>query len=192
MNKKMLAAVATALFLPAAAIAADGAFAADKNLSYTFGELAYNDLDAGNASIDGLSVEGSYEFTDMFFGFASFADLGGEGYDSTTLNFGVGAAIGLTDNVDGYGKIGIVQNDTSFGPADVDDSGFGLEFGVRSMVARNIEVFGDVQYVDIYEDSETGFEIGGRYWLNQDLGFSLAYTDVDESDGLMLAARYHF
>ncbi|HEX7048461.1 MAG TPA: outer membrane beta-barrel protein [Gammaproteobacteria bacterium] len=192
MNKKTIAAVLAALILPTAAIAADGAFAADKNLKYTFGELGYNDLDAGGASIDGLSVEGSYEFTDLFFGFASFSDIGGDGYDSTTLTFGAGAAIGLTDKVDGYGKIGIVQNDTSSGAFDADDSGFALEFGVRSLVAQNIEVFGDIQYVDIYEDSETGFELGGRYWMNSDLGFSVAYTDVDDTDGLMLAARYHF
>ncbi|HEX6930082.1 MAG TPA: outer membrane beta-barrel protein [Gammaproteobacteria bacterium] len=194
MKKKTIAAAIAALMLPAAAIAADadGVLAADKNLSYTFGELAYHDLDAAGASVDGLGVEGSYEFTDMFFGFASFDDIGGEGYDSTTLTVGVGAAIGLTDKVDGYGKLGIVQNDTSFGPSETDDSGFGLEFGVRAMAAENIEVFGDIQYVDIYEDSQTGFELGGRYWMNQDLGFSLAYTDVEDSDGLVLAARYHF
>src|SRR5690606_31051644 len=101
-------------------------------------------------------------------------------------------AIGLTDKVDGYGKLGIVQNDTSIGATDIDDSGFGLEFGVRAMVAKNIEAFGSLQYVDIYEDSQTGFEIGGRYWMNEDLGFSLAFSDVEDTDGLVLAARYHF
>ena len=192
MNKKMIVAAAAALFLPVAAFAADGTFAADKNLSYTFGELSYNDLDTGAASVDGLGVEGSYEFTDMFFGFASFDDIGGDGYDSTTLTLGVGAAIGLTDKVDGYGKLGIVQNDTSAGPVDIDDSGFGLEFGVRAMVAKNIEAFGSLEYVDIYADSQTGFEIGGRYWVNEDLGVSLAFSDVEDTDGLVLAARYHF
>ncbi|HEX7029604.1 MAG TPA: outer membrane beta-barrel protein [Gammaproteobacteria bacterium] len=188
MNKNVIAAAAAALFLPAGAIAADGAFAADKNLSYTYGQFGYSDRDFDGPSADGFDIEGSYEVTDMVFVFGSYSDLSGD-FDSSALTFGAGAAIGLTDTVDGYGKVAFI--DSEIGP--VDDSGLGLEFGVRSMIADKIELFGDLQYVDIYDDTDTILELGGRYWMQDNLGFSVSYQDGDfTGSGITLAARYGF
>lgn len=190
MNKKIIAAVA-ALALPVAAIAADSnddMFAADKNFSYTYGQFGYTDRDFDGASADGFEIEGSFELTDMLFVVGGYSDLSGDG-DSSTLNLGVGAAIGLNENLDGYAQFNFLQND--LGP--IDDTGYGLEFGVRSMIAEQVELFGDLKYVDIYEDTDTILELGGRYWMDDNLGFSLSYEDGDfTGSGITLAARYNF
>lgn len=181
MNKKIIAAVAVALALPVAAGAAETAF------SYTYGELGYTDMDSEGASADGLGLEGSFQFMEQVFGFASYEDLSGD-FDNSTLTVGAGYVHPLTANVDGVAKLALVNSDVGFD----DDTGFGLEFGVRAMVVPQVEVFGNFSYVDIYEDSSTGFELGGRYWIQDNFGLSLAYNDIEDADGFTLAARYNF
>lgn len=174
MKKNIVAAAVAALVLPTAAFA-------DNGLSYTFGEVSY--IDFGDAG-DGLGLEGSYKFHEMLFGFAEYQGID----DSDTLAFGIGAATALNETVDGFAKLAFVSNDSG----SADDTGIGLEFGVRAMIVKQVEAFGSFTYVDIYEDSQTGFEVGGRYWLQDNLGVSLSYSDIEDSDGITLAARYNF
>ncbi|HEX7029605.1 MAG TPA: hypothetical protein VF254_03345 [Gammaproteobacteria bacterium] len=190
MNKKIIAATVVALTLPVAAFAAEGdAGFKDKSLSYTYGEFGYVDRTAdfpGDPGTDGFGFAVSYEFTDLLFGFLNYEDLSGD-FDYSTTNFGIGAAVGLTDTIDGYAKLGLVDVDV----AGATDDGFGLEFGARSMVTEQVELFGALQYVDL-TDAETGFEVGGRYWYKENLGFSLAYETFDDFNGFNLTARYEF
>jgi len=188
MNKKIIAAITAALVLPATAFAADSAFS-DKNLSYTYGEFGYVDktLDAaGDPGADGFGFGVSYEFTDMLFGFFNYEDLSGDA-DITIMNFGAGAAVGLTDKIDGYAKIGLVDIEVGAG----EDDGFGLEFGARTMFNEQVELFGNFQYIDL-TDSETGFELGGRYWFQKNLGASFSYETIGDFDGFNITARYEF
>lgn len=191
MKKNMIAAAAVAaLALPAAAFAADGdSTFSDKKLSYTFAEFGFVDktLDApGDPSADGFGFGVSYEFTDMLFGFLSHEDLSGDG-DVTIMNFGVGAAVGLTDSIDGYAKFGMVDVEV----AGFDDDGFGLEFGARSMINEQVELFGNFQYIDL-TDSDSGIEFGGRYWFQENLGVGLSYESIGDFDGFNIMARYEF
>lgn len=174
MKKNSVAAAVAALVLPTAAFA-------DNGLSYTFGEVSY--VDFGDAG-DGLGLEGSYKFHEMLFGFAEYQGID----DSDTLAFGIGASTALNETVDGFAKLAFVSSDSG----TADDTGIGLEFGVRAMIVEQVEAFGSFTYVDIYEDSQTGFEVGGRYWLQDNLGVSLSYSDIEDSDGITLAARYNF
>lgn len=181
MKKNIVAAAVAALALPVAA------GAADSNFSYTYAELGYVDLDVNGAGTDGFSLEGSFEFTELLFGFAGYEDLSGD-FDYTNLTAGIGAAIALNDRIDGFARIAFVDNETGF----ADDTGIGLEAGVRASVMENLEAFGSFSYVDIYDDSQTGFELGARYWLQDNLGISLAYNDIEDADGFTLAARFNF
>lgn len=190
MNKKVIAAAVAALALPAATFAAEGdSMFADKSLSYTYGEFGFVDKTAdapGDPGADGFGFGVSYEFTDMVFGFLSYEDLSGDA-DFTYMNFGVGAAVGLTDTIDGYAKFGMVDVEV----AGFSDDGFGLEFGARSMINEQFELFGNFQYVDMTE-SDSGIEVGGRYWFQENLGVGLSYESVGDFDGFNIMARYEF
>jgi opacity protein-like surface antigen len=176
----LLATVMSVLALPA--------FAADTNLSYTFAEFGFTDRDFDGPSADGFILNGSYEITDLIFAYGGYSDLSGDG-DTTTLEIGGGIAIPFNDMIDGYAKLGYLSND--LGP--IDDTGFGLEIGARAMVVEKVEAFGNIKYVDIYNDNDTIVEVGGRYWHMDNLGFSASYTDGDfMGSGLSVAARYNF
>ena len=183
MNKKIIAAAVAALALPAAASAMENA-----NLSYTFAEFGYQDIEEA----DGFNLEGSYQFNQTFFAFGEYNTLGNDGSDVTTLTFGAGAAVAMNDKVDLFAKLGFVSADIEVGPFSNDDTGFGLEFGARGMVTKELEVFGGLSYVDVFEDSRTGLELGARYWVQENLGISFAYEDVEDGSGFMLAGRYTF
>lgn len=181
MNKKIAFAAAAALALPVAA------GAAETNFSYTYGELGYTDMDVNGASVDGLGLEGSFQFMEQVFGFASYEDLSGDG-DVSNLMVGAGYAHPLASNVDGIAKLAFVSNETG----SADDTGIGLEFGVRATVAPKVEVFGSFSYIDIYEDASNGFELGGRYWIQDNIGLSLSYNDIEDADGFTIAGRFNF
>lgn len=190
MKKNIVAAAVAALVLPAAAFAAEGdSMFSEKKLSYTYGEFGYVDKTIdfpGDPGADGFGLGVSYEFTDMLFGFFNYEDLSGDA-DISMMNFGIGAAVGLTDTIDGYGKFGLV--DVEVGTAS--DDGFGLEFGARSMVNEQVELFGNFQYIDMTE-SDSGIEVGARYWFQENLGASFSYESVGDFDGFNLTARYEF
>ncbi len=199
MKKNIIAAGVAALILPAAALAADEGikFGADNsNMNYTFGEFSYIDADQA----DGFGIEGSYQFHEKMFGFASYESLGDDFYDQTVLTFGVGSSMALNEQFDLYGKFAILSAEAEVefclpfvgcDSASDDDTGFGFEIGVRGEVVEKVEVFGNLQYASVF-DGDTGYEIGGRYWLQDNLGLSLALWDMWETDGFTLAARYEF
>lgn len=204
MNKKVLAALA-ALVLPAAGIAAEEGFkfgASNSNMNYTYVQGGFMDVDYGT----GLALEGSYQFHDKFFVFGQFEDVSDDPVSQSLLAVGAGTSLALNDKFDVYGKAGFYSYEMEVdlpeecfpgigcfggGGESWDDSGLGFEIGARGMVMPQVEVFGDFKFI-MLDDSVTGFDLGARYWVNDRLGVSIALTDMEESDGLVLAARYEF
>ena len=184
-NTIKLAAVIAALTLPVAAYAVD---LDESNLTYTYAEVGFTDRDFDGPSVDGFLLNGSYEITDLIFVYGGYTDLSGDG-DTSTLVGGAGISMALTDMIDGYAKAGLISDERGAS----DDLGLGVEVGVRSMIMDQVEAFGNVQIVDIYNDNDVALEVGGRYWLKSDLGFSASYTSGDFlGSGVTVAARYNF
>lgn len=186
MNKKAI------LLASAVALLASGTVAAG-NMDYSYGQVDYvdYDVDLGGASygVDGFGLTGSFEVTDMLFVAGEYVTLSGDGgFDYTDLKLGLGAAWAISDKADVYGVLSYLSNDVEF----TDDTGYELAFGVRSMVTNQVELYGELAYVDIYEDTATAFEIGGRYALTDAFGVVLAFESGDDYDGFKLGARFQF
>lgn len=198
MNKKIFAALA-ALALPMTGIAAEEGLkfgASNSNMNYTYVQGAFVDVDFGT----GLALEGSYQFHDKFFVFGQFEDVSDDPFSQTTIAFGARTSMALNDKFDIYGKAGFYSLEWEMeqvcffgqcvGGSD-DDSGLGFEFGTRGMVMPQLEVFADFKFI-MLDDNVTGFDLGARYWVNDRFGVSFQLTDLEESDGFVLAARYEF
>lgn len=184
MNKNTILALAIAAgVLPA------GVQAADTNFSYTFVEAGVTDRDFDGYSADGLIGRGSLEINDLFFVHGDMTLLSTSGTDINTLAGGVGAAMSFSNMIDGFAKASLVRYEIG----SLDDTGLGLEVGARARVIDQVEAFGSVKYVNIDSDSDVGIEVGGRYWLTNNWGFSASYTDADfMGSGVTLAARFSF
>lgn len=196
----------TSLIAGALLLAAGSANAAD--LGYSYVDFGYEmlTLDANGNDLDGdrMVIEGSFAITDMVFveaGYntASFDESGVE-LNNDVIYAGIGGHQSLSPNADVYASIGFLMDDsevnTGFGNASDDDSGYYLRPGIRGMVGNNVELFGEYQYADIYDDSSTSFELGGRYYFNSMSAVTLKYITGDNSgldyDGFGLGVRVGF
>ena len=196
----------TSLIAGALLLAAGSANAAD--LSYSYVDFGYDmlTLDVAGTDLDGdrMVVEGSFDVTNMLFvegGYnaSSFDDFGVE-LNIDQIYAGIGAHHSLSPNADVYGSIGFLMDDSEvnsgFGNTSDDDTGYYLRPGIRGMVGNNVELFGEYQYVDIYDDSSTSFELGGRYYFNSMSAVTLKYITGDygdfDYDGFGLGVRVGF
>lgn len=194
------------------------ALSADKNFSYNFFQAGYAsfDVDAEGETLsgDGFQFHGSFETGRNLFLFAdyerigadeSFSDplIGSFAMDATlsTLSLGVGGAWPISPNVDFVGRAAFLKADAEveirsdlfgdFRESD-DDNGYGLQAGLRGRATDTVELFGDVSYVKVFEESETAYQLGARFNMTPAFGVSLAYDRGDDVDGFTLAGRYNF
>lgn len=183
--KKQLLSIAAVSLLALSAQASD--------VPYSYVDLEYNSFD----EFDGFTFGGSYDFGNNFYVLGELASLSadeqGIDVDARTIQVGLGYNYEVSPNTDLIAELSFVNADLESDFGDADDSGYALGFGIRSMISSNVELNGKVQYVDIFEDSDTGFEVGGLYYLDNGFGFGASYeTDGDELDGFSLKARYRF
>lgn len=184
-------------------LGAGSANAADLGYSYVDFNYDMLTLDAGGGDLDGnrIGIEGSFSLSNLLFvegGYntAKFDESGVE-LTSDILFAGIGARHSMTPNADVYGSLGFLMDDTEietgFGTFSDDDTGIYLKPGIRGMVGGNIELFGEYEYVDIYDDSTTSLEFGGRYYFNATSAVTLKYITGDNGgldyDGFGLGLR---
>ena len=177
----------------AVAAAALSPLAASAEISYSYGEIQYVDIDVdagvfGSASESGFGLEGSYEINDMFhigIDFSSVDDL-----DQTTLGFGYHREVG--DDASFYADLAWESIDAG---AAGDDDGYSIELGLRGMVSDTFELQGYIGQIDV-GGSEMFYGLGGRYYFNDNMAVGLGYETIEsfgvEVDTLELGFRYNF
>lgn len=191
MQAKVLTVMAAAWVLGAGA-----ASAAD--LSYTFIEGGYQDvdIDAPNADGDGLTVRGSFAITPMFhlFGGYSTADLDGPvpldgSADLDTWELGAGLSYSLTERVHFVGEASYIDTEIDFADGKVGDDGYGLYTGIRARVAAPLQLEGGVKYVDLGDAGDDMLlKLGAHYFITEQwaAGLSLDLGDDITAWGINL------
>jgi hypothetical protein len=180
-----------------AALSIAGPAMAEDGFDYSYVELGYvkSEIDDFDVDGDGLGVRGSYEFTQNFHAFASYAD---QDYDfdlsATTFELGAGYAWPVNPNFDVVGTLSYIQTEVdvpTFGTFE--DDGFAAGAGVRARVVEALELTGGLKYVSYDEvGSDTTFGAGARYFFTK---MFAAGVDVDfDDDGTtwMLGGRMSF
>ena len=164
----------TAALAAAVASIFAGPIAAAEGPRYTYAEIGYGETDFDNVGSfevdgDGFRLGGSVALNDSWHLFASYDDQeidvdGGEGLsgsvDYTELAIGGGFNHGITDATDLVIRLAYVDADLEF----IDDNGYALSAGVRSMVLPKLELNAGITYSDIgdFED-DTSFDVGGVF-----------------------------
>ncbi len=184
------------LILAAATLAAP---AMADGLSYNYLEGGYQriDLDDDVFDIDGdgFGIGGSFELGRNAFMFASYGTADFDfGIDLDELSAGVGYHVPVGTNTDFVASIAYVRAEAdASGFGSVDDSGIGASIGLRSMVTDTVEVFGNINYVDL-DDSGDETSFTGGAWFNVTdtfaLGVSAGFGDDTTTYGA--GARLYF
>jgi hypothetical protein len=167
--------------------------------SYVEGSVKGYAVDIGPADLDffGFGFEGSYEFTDQFFGQAAYRSLNDEvgNTDVDYSEWSIGGGYVFYDQADtnAYAGAEYISADLDiqgFGSADGD--GYGIFVGVRSQMSSQFELNGELAYHDIENDNQTTIKAGFIYSFVDNLGLNVNVSSTDGDLGWLVGARYSF
>ena len=183
----------TVLFAAIAAAFIPGVVLADMN--YTNLEVNYLDLDgSGGASGDGFEIGGSWELNDQFHLFGSWQDQSYDGgYDGDMIELGGGWNHAFSDTLDFVGTLSYVDAELEAGGITASDDGLAIGGGIRSRLGDSFEIEAGLKYVDFDESgSDTGLQLGARYYFNDSMALGASIDDNDTADTLRLGFRWEF
>jgi len=163
-------------------------------IPYNFAEVGYSSVDTGDTDGDGFKIAGSFALADNIYTFGDYASYSlDNSTDFTYLGLGLGYYYSIQPNVD-------LQLDLAFRGADLDragtsvdldENGYEIGLGVRSMLQNNLEVGARIESVNI-DGNDTFFELNGTYYFANGFGVSGELSFGDDFDFYGLKARYRF
>ena len=177
----------TALLLVHGAAFAQGA--SQPALSYSFGELRYIDVDNGG---DGFELGGSWQFNSSWFGVASISSLDFDNnVDVTSFEIGAGYIFPLQPDWDIQVNARMIRSEVDTPVGSVNDTGIGVLGGLRGLIAPQMEVRGNVHYINV-DDSDVFLEIAGDWYFTPQFAAGLSVEFGGDVDLWTLGARYFF
>ncbi len=173
-----------ALALAASVAGVSSAQASEPN--YTYVQASYNWAGispdgAPDIDLNGWNLEGSYAFTDHFYGFAAYQDSDGDDWNASTWNVGAGYKTQLSAlDASWFTQVKYIYEGLEYGPASFDesDSGFGIGTGLRFDVSNRVELATAANYTWVNGVYGDGFGLGvsGEYKFNKTWSSTLGYA----------------
>lgn len=155
--------------------------------------FSYNLLEGAIISgddYDGFGVNGSFSISPEFHVLGSIDSVEFDGgADASILSAGIGYNRAINNALDVVASASLKR--AKVDGAD-DDIGWGLGVGLRGRVLRQLELHGGLEYVDIYNDSDTALRFGGRWYFTPNFAAGADLTDDDGGSTLRFVARYDF
>lgn len=187
----------SALLLASSALCSTHLFA--QTNSYTYGErpnfnyagigYTWDDLEEFDCEQDGLYVEGSIMVNEQMFLQGQYSDVdGNNGCGSQLGRVGAGIRADFGANSALYGIFSLVHLDYG---QDA-DPGFGLNVGIRSIVAPGVELRGYLAHDDVDEYDQTYLGAGVNYWLSREFSLTGEATVSDDTQGISAGIRLNF
>lgn len=177
-------------------LAAMGPGVALAEFTYSNVEVSFIDVEldgAANVEGDGFEIAGSYDLSNRLFLFGEWQDQSFDfDIDGRSLELGAGLKHEINPDLDFVGTLSFmdIELDTGFGSAE--DDGLALGGGIRSRLGDSFELDAMLRYIDLDQDSDTGFSLGGRYYFSQNLALSFGTDMHDNADTLRVGFRAEF
>ena len=175
------------------------AFAGD--LSYNFIEIGYQkaDLDDDLAGFsidgDGYGIAGAFEVGENWFIAVGYSALDFDfGVDLDQLSVGGGYHFGMSESTDFFATLSYLTAEISAsGFGSLDEDGYGVAIGVRSLLTDKVELSGSIGYSDLGDGADgTAFNAGALYSFTENfaVGFDIG---IDEDVTLYgIGGRFYF
>ena len=185
---------AVVTLLACAALAAPALSHAAAEPRYTYGEVGYLTVDFDNFDTDGdgWAVNGSYALHKNVHLLAEYNDLDFDGPgDLTSLALGAGVNLPLRKGLDFIGRLRWIDQEVDIGNSNDDETGYGLEVGIRTMINPQLELDSSIRYVDI-DDDNTSFVLGGLWEFTPVFALGGDVELSDDYNAFFLKARFYF
>ncbi len=164
--------------------------AAAEGLNYNFIDGRYLDGEVGNTDVDGFGIGGQALINPNFYVLAGYSAIeadNGPG-ELDIIRAGLGYRHALAPATDLNGEVLFVNADV-----DVDDdSGFELGLGLRHRFTEVFEGKAGVRHIDVFNDDDTYFEVGGLAHLTPQFAVGIDYSSGDLFDGFSVGGRFNF
>ena len=181
MNKKLLASAILSIL-------SFGALA--ETPSFDNVEIGYSNFDPdGSADLSGYEIKGSKMISDNFYIAGDYTDVSKSGVSIDLTTFGLGYKIDFSDSSTFFTELDYARWDTNFG---IDENGYELTVGVRSMLTQRFELKAVIEYLDIDNENETSLVLGGAYNLSNDVAFYADYKYDSDFSRYGVGLRYNF
>lgn len=160
-----------------------------------YGKVEY-DVPGGDFDGDGFGLAGSFAVADNFHVFGSYSSVDFDlGVDATDFSVGLGYNTPISDTVDVVARLAYVSAEfdiPNFG--SVDDDGYAVGVGLRGMAMPQLELHGDVSYVDLggSGSGDTSFGAGFLYHFTESLAAGLSGDWGDDVSSYVLSGRVSF
>jgi hypothetical protein len=171
---------------------------ASAELSYDFVRVGYvfdGEVDRTNVDLDGFSFGGSLTVTEDVYAFGNYQALETDPGDADVdrIDLGAGFHTPIAENIDF--DISLAYSDIEI--ANFDGDGFQLKGGLRGMPSSVFEwsaylVHEDFDFDNFNSDSDTGFELEGRYFFQDGISAGITLRDVSELETLAINVRFDF
>ncbi len=195
--------------LAAAALFSSQSFAESPN--WDFLELNYLNQEFDTlVEPKGLEVKGVRLLTDDIFLKGSLQVTGhsmlNDDFDYQTLDLGLGYKLSLYENTDWWASASLIRMEAESNHLNIEENGFALATGVRSMLTDDFELSGEISYAnlnrdngieyligsEIQDDNHTTATLQGTYYLTENLGLNLGYQYSSDLKGYKVGVRYAF
>ena len=175
-------------------------------------ELSYSNISVGyqaqtsdnlglDVDLDGIKFDGSFAVTDSVFLRADYLalcsdtvdfDPVSDEIDLSKFSIGVGFHFPVAETTDLVTTISYANVEEDFLSDSSNEDGFIASGGIRSKPTDMIELGANVNYADIGNESNVGFDLTGRVFVLPVASIGLSYNKLEDSDGFLIDARYDF
>ena len=187
--KKILLLLA-ALSIQTTAVAQTSQQPLRSDLSYSFAELRFVDVDTSGG--DGFRLAGSYELDGQWILVGALTALDfNNNVDSTLLEVGGGYVWNYSDDFDLVSTLRLVRAEVDTPGGDADDSGFAFSAGARGLLAPQFEVRGSVNHINL-DNSDTYLQLAGDYYFTDQISAGVSLDFAGDTDSLSLGVRWFF
>ena len=160
------------------------------DLSYSFAELQYVDVDTRGG--DGIRLAGSYELDNQWILVGALTALDfNNSVDSTLFEIGGGYVWNYSDDFDLVGTLRLVRYDVDTPFGDADDTGFAFSAGARGFLAPKFEVRGSINHINL-DNNDTYLQVAGDYYFTDQVSAGIGVDFAGDTDRLSIGARWYF
>lgn len=174
------------------------------DLSYDYFQVGYAkyDLDIEDYNADGKAIgfEASWSAGENGFVTFGYSKSGFEvedlDYDEKDLTLTYGFHNPISDTADVVFRGGIInaKGEVSYFSYEdsISDTGFLLGLGFRNMVSESTELYGNINYLNIADDSGISYNAGLRMGSSDGASLLLGYAKGEDIKGFEIGLRFGF
>jgi len=164
-------------------------------------DFSYNTIEISIGSVQpdegdnglGVQLSGTIEMGSVFYAGAGISHVRFEDVKQKVTTLGIGLHLPLGENTDIYAELLALQADidvTNYG--SVDDSGRGANLGLRHMATDKFELTGGIEYIDIFDDTDSAPYAGVRYHSTEKTSVGFIISKPEDATSYTLSVKVNY